>query len=409
MTSESVAEFRSRAKAWLAANLPRLDSEDAMALQRDELASWLRARELQRKLYDGGFAGICFPREYGGLGLGYEYKKAFDAEALAYETPLMLNVPSFAICCATILDMGSEEQKRSHIAAALRGDEVLVQLLSEPSGGSDLAGVLTRADRRDGRWIINGAKTWSTWAFAADYGLCLARTDWNAPKHEGLTMFLVPLRHPGVTINRIKQVNGSVEFCEEFFDDVDVGDDAVVGEPGKGWDVASRQLYHERRSMGDGSEYTSGPGIAEAEDVSVDLLSVVEKAKQAGSQRVREMVGRALVHRAVHGQLSDHVFHAVAGGSLPPAAGSIIRLYMAEVHDVETDTALAVAGTAAAVDDAAGLLDIGTRYLGRQIASIGGGTTEMARNVIGERVLNFPREYAADRGVPFNQVRHGKA
>lgn len=409
VTSESVAEFRSRAKAWLAGNLPRLDSNEAMALQRDELPSWRRARELQRKLYDGGFAGICFPREYGGLGLGYEYKKAFDAEALAYETPLMLNVPSFAICCATILDMGSEEQKRTHIAAALRGDEVLVQLLSEPSGGSDLAGVLTRADRRDGRWVINGAKTWSTWAFAADYGLCLARTDWNAPKHEGLTMFLVPLRHPGVTINRIKQVNGSVEFCEEFFDDVDVGDDAVVGEPGKGWDVASRQLYHERRSMGDGSEYTSGPGIAEAEDVSVDLLSVAEKAKQAGREGVREMIGRALVHRAVHGQLSEHVFHAVADGSLPPAAGSIIRLDMAEVHDVEIDTALAVAGPAAAVDDETGLLDIGTRYLGRQIASIGGGTTEMARNVIGERVLNFPREYAADRGVPFNQVRHGKA
>ncbi len=409
MTSESVEEFRSRAKAWLAENLPRLDSGDAMVLQRDELASWRRARELQKKLYDGGFAGICFPREYGGIGLGYEYKKAFDAEALAYETPLMLNVPSFAICCATILDMGSEEQKRAHITAALRGDEVLVQLLSEPSGGSDLAGVLTRADRRDGRWIINGAKTWSTWAFAADYGLCLARTDWNAPKHQGLTMFLVPLRHPGVTINRIRQVNGSVEFCEEFFDDVDVGDDAVVGEQGNGWDVASRQLYHERRTMGDGSEYTSGPGIAEAEDVSVDLLSLVEKTSQGGSERIREMVGRALVHRAVHGQLSEHVFHAVANGSLPPAAGSIIRLYMAEVHDVEIDTALTVCGPSAVVDDQAGLLDIGTRYLGRQIASIGGGTTEMARNVIGERFLNFPREYAADRGVPFNQVRHGKS
>ncbi|OBI24207.1 acyl-CoA dehydrogenase family protein [Mycobacterium sp. E2238] len=409
MTSESVEDFRRRAKAWLADNLPRLDSGDAMVLQRDELSSWQRARELQKRLYDGGFAGICFPREYGGLGLGYEYKKAFDAEALAYETPLMLNVPSFAICCATILDTGSEEQKRTHIAAALRGDEVLVQLLSEPSGGSDLAGVLTRAERRDGRWILNGAKTWSTWAFAADYGLCLARTDWSVPKHEGLTMFLVPLRHPGVTINRIKQVNGSVEFCEEFFDDVDVGDDAVVGEPGKGWEVASRQLYHERRSMGDGSEYTSGPGIAEAEDISVDLLFLVDKTSQFGSERVREMVGRALVHRAVHRHLSEHVFHAVTKGSLPPAAGSIIRLSMAEVHDVENDTALAVAGPAAVVDDEAGLLDIGTRYLGRQIASIGGGTTEMARNVIGERVLNFPREYAADRGVPFNQVRHGKA
>jgi alkylation response protein AidB-like acyl-CoA dehydrogenase len=409
VTTESVAAFRERARAWLADNLPRLDSDEAMTLQRDEIASWQRARDLQKTLHEGGFAGICFPEEYGGLGLGYEYKRAFDAEALVYEVPLMLNVPSFAICCATILDMGSEEQKRTHIPAALRGEEVLVQLLSEPSGGSDLAGVITRADHKDGRWIINGAKTWSTWAFAADYGLCLARTNWDVPKHDGLTMFLVPLRHPGVTINRVKQVNGSVEFCEEFFDDVEVGEDAVVGEPGKGWDVASRQLYHERRSMGDGSEYTSGPGIAEAEDVSVDLLALVDRANQGENQRLREMVGRALVHRAVHGQLSEHVFHAVTGGALPPAGGSIIRLSMAEVHDVETDTALAVAGAAAAVDDDGGLLDIGTRYLGRQIASIGGGTTEMARNVIGERVLNFPREYAADRGVPFKQVRHGKS
>ena len=408
MTAETVEEFRSRARSWLAANMPRLEPGQAALLQRDAEASWQRARELQKTLYEGGFAGICFPREYGGLGLGYEYKKSFDAESLGYETPLLLNVPSFAICCATILDIGNEEQKRAHIRAALAGDEVLVQLLSEPSGGSDLAGVITRADRRDGRWIINGAKTWSTWAFAADYGLCLARTDWDVPKHQGLTMFLVPLRHPGITINRIRQVNGSVEFCEEFLDDVDVGDDAVVGEPGKGWDVASRQLYHERRTMGDGSEYTSGPGIAEAEDVSIDLLSLVDRTNQHDSERVREMIGRVFVHRTVRAQLSEHVFHAVASGSLPPTAGSIIRLSMAAVHDVETDSAQAVAGSAAVVEDDAELLDVGTRYLGRQIASIGGGTTEMARNVIGERVLNFPREYAADRGVPFNQVRRNR-
>jgi alkylation response protein AidB-like acyl-CoA dehydrogenase len=409
VSAETVEEFRSRARAWLAENMPRLDPAQAALLERDELASWQRARELQKTLYDGGFAGICFPREYGGLGLSYEYKKAFDAESSAYETPILLNVPSFAICCATILDVGSEEQKRTHIRAALRGDEVLVQLLSEPSGGSDLAGVITRAERRDGRWIINGAKTWTTWAFAADYGLCLARTNWDAPKHDGLTMFLVPLQHPGVTINRIQQVNGSVEFCEEFFDDVDVSDDAVVGEPGQGWHVASRQLYHERRTMGDGSEYTSGPGIAEAHDVSIDFVSLVDRTNQGESERAMEMVGRALVHRAVQGQLSEHVFHAVANGSLPPAAGSIIRLGMAAAHDVETDTAYTVAGSSAVIEDDAKELDIGTRYLGRQIASIGGGTTEMARNVIGERVLNFPREYAADRGVPFKQVRRNKS
>ena len=176
--------------------------------------------------------------------------------------------------------MGSEEQKQTHIAAALRGDEVLVQLLSEPSGGSDLAGVITRAERRGDRWVVNGAKTWSTGAFAADYGLCLARTDWEVPKHEGLTMFLMPLAHPGITMNRIRQVDGTEEFCEEFFDDVELGDDAVVGEPGKGWEVASRQLYHERRTMGDGSEFTSGAGILAAADVQIDLLRLVERTGQ---------------------------------------------------------------------------------------------------------------------------------
>ena len=178
----------------------------------------------------GGFAGICFPREYGGLGLPIEYQKAFDAESRTYEMPMILNTPTFTICCATILDTGSEEQKRQHISAALRGDEVLVQLLSEPSGGSDLAGVITRADRVGDKWVINGAKTWSTSAFAADYGLLLARTNWDVPKHEGLTMFLVPINSLGITLRRIKQVNGSVEFCEEFFDNLELGDDAVVGE-----------------------------------------------------------------------------------------------------------------------------------------------------------------------------------
>lgn len=137
---------------------------------------------------------------------------------------------------------------------------MLVQLLSEPSGGSDLAGVLTRAERDGDRWIINGAKTWSTSAFAADYGLCLARTNWDVPKHEGLTMFLVPISHPGITLRHITMLSGSTEFCEEFLDGVDVPDDAVVGEVNGGWAVASRQLYHERRAVGQGSEFASGGG-----------------------------------------------------------------------------------------------------------------------------------------------------
>ena len=406
---ESVDEFRARARAWLAENMPAIDPAEPPAAHRDEERCWLRARELQKRLYEGGFAGICFPAEYGGLGLDYEYQKAFDEESLGYEMPLILNTPTFTICCATLLDTASEELKRRHIAAALRGDEVLVQLLSEPSGGSDLAGVITRAERDGDRWVINGAKTWSTSAFAADYGLCLARTNWDVPKHEGLTMFLVPIKHPGITLRRITQLNGSTEFCEEFLDGVDVGDDAVIGEVNDGWSVASRQLYHERRAVGMGSEFASGSGSEGGRSTPVNYVALAKTIGQSDNERVQQLAGRALVHRAVSDQLISHVYRSVRDGGLPPAAGTLIRLFHAETTTLEMDTGLAITGTSGVVGADGEGLQTGMRYLARQAVCMGGGTIEMARNVIGERVLNFPREYAADRGVPFNQVRHGKA
>jgi alkylation response protein AidB-like acyl-CoA dehydrogenase len=408
-STESVAEFAARARKWLADNMPAIDPDFPPAAPRDNERAWNRARELQKRLYEGGFAGICFPREYGGLGLDYEYQKAFDVESLQYEMPLILNTPTFTICCATLLDVGTEEQKKQHIAAALRGDEVLVQLLSEPSGGSDLAGVITRAERHGDRWIINGAKTWSTSAFAADYGLCLARTDWDVPKHEGLTMFLVPIHHPGITLRHITMLSGSTEFCEEFLDRVDVGDDAVVGEVNAGWAVASRQLYHERRAVGQGSEFASGSGSEGGNFNPVDYIALADRVGQADNERVHEMAGRVMVHRAVAEQLIDHVFRNVRDGVLPPAAGTLIRLFHSETVALDVDTALSISGAAGVVGQIGDGLETGLRYLSRQTVAIGGGTTEMARNVIGERVLDFPREYAADRGVPFNQVRHGKA
>lgn len=404
-TDESVSEFAARARTWLADTMPRIDPADPPEADRGADGPWLRARELQKVLYDGGFAGICFPREYGGLGLPYEYQRAFDDESRNYELPIILNTPTFTICAATILDTGTEEQKRRHIAAAIRGDEVLVQLLSEPSGGSDLAGVITRADHRGDKWVINGAKTWSTSAFAADYGLLLARTDWDVPKHEGLTMFLVPIKSPGITMRRIQQVDGGNEFCEEFFDDLELGDDAVVGEVNGGWAVASRQMYHERRAVGGGSEFASGSGPEGETDQDVDYVALLEATGQSDDARIQEMAGRALVRRAVQQQLIGHVYHGVLDGSLPAAAGSIIRISHAETIQFEIDTALAIVGAAGVVDDGSGLSRFGDRFLSRQTASLGGGTNEIARNIIGERILGFPREYAADRGVPFNQVK----
>ncbi|CAJ1583507.1 acyl-CoA dehydrogenase family protein [[Mycobacterium] wendilense] len=411
-TTESVAEFAARARAWLAENMPRIDPDNPPFSVRAEQQSWDRAKELQKRLYAGGFAGICFPREYGGLGLDFAYQKAFNDECRCYEMPLILNTPSFTICAATILDVGSEQQKRERISAAIRGDEILVQLLSEPSGGSDLAGVITRADRKDDKWIINGAKTWSTSAFAGDYGLMLARTDWTVPKHEGLTMFLVPLNAPGITMRRIKEVNGNEEFCEEFFDGLELTDDAVVGEVNDGWTVATRQLHHERRAVGGGSEFASGTGAENANEMPPDHVGIAERTGQGDDPRVQDLAGRALVRRIVKKQLIDHVGAAIANGSLPPNAGTLIRLFHAETTELEVDTALAIAGTAGVVDEGgelAGMLDIGVRYLSRQTGSLGGGSSEMARNVIGERVLGFPREPAADRGIPFNEVKRGRS
>jgi len=410
-TTESVDQFAARAGDWLATHMPRLDPDRPPRARRDDEGAWLRARELQATLHQGGFAGICFPRKYGGLGLDVAYQDAFNAESADYEMPLILNVPTFAICCASLLDTGTEAQKRQHIAAALRGEEVLVQLLSEPSGGSDLAGLITRAERDGEDWIINGAKTWSTSAFAADYGLLLARTDPTVPKHDGLTMFIVPINAPGVTLRRIKQIDGSDEFCEEFFDGLRLGPDTVVGEVNKGWDVASQLLLHERRAVGQGSEFASGRGRERSEESFANVFALAATADNPDEPMIHDKIGRVLARRMVRDSLVEHVSAAMRAGSLPPAAGSILRLFHSNVTFLEVDTALEVAGTRGVVDadDAEGLVPIGERYLSRQSVALGGGSDEIARNIISERVLGFPREYAADRGVPFNEVKHNRA
>ena len=149
----------------------------------------------------------------------------------------------------------------------------------------------------------------------------LARTNWDVPKHEGLTMFLVPMNAPGITLRRIKQVNGSIEFCEEFFDGLELGDDAVIGQVNDGWAVASRQLYHERRAVGGGSEFASGIGAEGKTDKPTDYAALLERVGQPDNERLQELAGRALVHRAVQQQLIDHVYHGVNDGSLPRPPG----------------------------------------------------------------------------------------
>ncbi|WP_405836633.1 acyl-CoA dehydrogenase family protein [Streptomyces sp. NBC_01518] len=412
---ESVDSFRLRAREWIPANLRRLADlpadERAQRNVSSDRSAWRRARVLQRTLYEGGFAGICYPEEYGGLGLTPAHQRAFNEEVTDYEMPMLLNVPTFTICGPTILDMGSEGQKREHLAAAIRGDEVLVQFLSEPGGGSDLAGGTTRAERDGDVFVLNGSKIWSSGAYAADYALCLARTDWDAPKHRGLTMFLMKVHQPGVHIERIKQVNGGDEFCQEFFDDVVVPASAVVGEVGGGWAVASRQLFHERNAVGGGSPYFSGARAEGRRGTETDpLIDLVRRTGRADDPYARELIAEAHALGVIHGHLVDRVTAGMRTQKMPPAAGSLIRLFHGESATRQAEIALELAGPAAAMSapDGPDTREVGVSFLFRQAEQLGGGSTEMARNIISERILGMPREYAADRDVPFNQVRHGR-
>ena len=203
----------------------------------EELAHLAHCRRLQRMLFDGGFAGICVPRAYGGQGLTPAHQAAFNREIRGYDIP-DTQVPTFTPCMAVILEFGTEEQKARHIPPILKGETFWMQFLSEPSGGSDVAGALTTAVRDGDEWVLNGSKIWTTGAWWADWALCLARTNWDVPKHRGLTVFMLQIHQPGIEIHRIEMLNGSREFCQEFMTDVRIPDSQRIGQVDQGWTVA---------------------------------------------------------------------------------------------------------------------------------------------------------------------------
>ena len=257
---ESVEDFRLRAREWINANLGPMQPWDISQhcdTDEEELRAVARDRALQRKLYDGGFAGICFPKEYGGQGLTPEHNRAFNEELAGHEYPSRFSVPTFSPCAAVLLEYGSPEQKARHLPGILKGEGVWVQLLSEPGGGSDVAGATTAAVRDGDDWILNGSKVWTSRAWWADWGIILARTNWDVPKHQGLSVFILPLHQPGVEIQRIERLNGESEACQEFFTDVRIPDSDRLGEIDAGWTVGTRWMYHER--IGHNSPYVTRP------------------------------------------------------------------------------------------------------------------------------------------------------
>jgi alkylation response protein AidB-like acyl-CoA dehydrogenase len=334
---------------------------------------------------------------------------AFNQESAPYEMPVLLNVPTLSILAPTLLDFGTEAQKRAHIPKILSGEEIWVQFLSEPSGGSDLAGLVTRATPDGDAFILNGSKIWSSGAFRSDYALCLARTEWHVPKHRGLTCFIVKIHQPGIEVQQIKMVNGMNEFCQEFFDDVAIPAANVVGEVNDGWTVATRLLYHEREAVAGGSPYSSGVSGMRSEQGSArdELVELARATGRAGDPVVRQLVAESRANDLVGGQLIRRVAQGMTAGVFGGPAGSLPRLYAATNSERRHDIALEIAGPGAAVGEEGSLPGRkGIEFLMRQGGSLGGGSNEMQRNIISERLLNMPREYAADKDRPFDEVRH---
>jgi alkylation response protein AidB-like acyl-CoA dehydrogenase len=410
---EDVDSFRARAGDWIRANLGPAAPEGVMGTfnlnsEDEELAFVAHDRDIQRRLWEGGFAGICVPREYGGQGLTYAHQRAFNEEMVGFEHPSRLQVPTMSPCLAVLLDFGTEAQKQRHVPAILRGDEIWMQLLSEPSGGSDVAGALTTAVRDGDEWVLNGSKVWTTGAWWSDWGLCLARTNWDVQKHRGLTVFMLPLHQQGIELQQIEMVNGSKEFCQEFLTDVRVPDTDRIGDVDDGWTVGTRWMFHERM-MHSSPLVTMPAGFAPGRS---GFEGVVEVARDAGRMHdplVRDLIGEARMLQVVKEQLQHRISRGIASGTMSDQAAGLARLFHGVAGTRMMTIAFEVAGGlgAAWTDDDGDAGHAGNDFLMRQTACIGGGTTEMARNVISERLLGMPRERTPDRDVAFREVPRG--
>jgi alkylation response protein AidB-like acyl-CoA dehydrogenase len=409
---EDVEAFRSRARAFVGQNLRPAANETIGPLRNErtddeELAAVARDREVQRMLFDAGLAGICFPREYGGQGLTPAHQRVLNQEMAGYEYPARIQAPTLSPCAAVLLDFGTEEQKLAHIPAILRGEEIWMQFLSEPSGGSDVAGALTSAVRDGEEWVLNGSKIWTTGAWWSDWGLCLARTNWDVPKHRGLTVFILPIRQPGLEVHRIEMLNGSMEFCQEFLTDVRVPDSDRVGDVDDGWTVGTRWMFHER--MLTNSPLVTVPTGMTHGGTDSPMVVVARDAGRLSDPYVRDLVGETRMLDIVDRHLQRRIGEGIATGAMADQSAAVGRLFGGVATARRRTVAFEIAGVAgvAWTQDDGELAFSGTDFLMRQVATIGGGTTEMARNVISERVLGMPRERSIDRDVAFRDVPRG--
>jgi alkylation response protein AidB-like acyl-CoA dehydrogenase len=413
---------------------PNVDGDRTPASLREEVAAWVAEQwdpdlslvDWRRRLAASGWAAPSWPTRWHGAGLALWTDEVVSGALLAAGAVGAPVGVGMALAAPTILSHGPDEVRERFLRATLTGEQTWCQLFSEPGAGSDLAGLFTRAERDGDEWVVNGQKVWNTSAHHAHLGMLLARSDFGAPKHHGLTFFVLPMRQPGVEVRPLRQMNNHSSFNEVFLSDARVPDGHVVGEVGDGWRVALTTLAFERRfGAMNRPNYVPAPGRAldearrEADEHfatyrwypqragRVDL--VVERAQSTGAAHdpvVRQEIARVLSMQRVSRWTAERARAALALGRTPGPEGSLGKLatslvarQAARVHAMISGADAMLTGSTSALD---GL--IAEILVSVPAQSIAGGTDEIQRNIIGEKALGLPREPSSDRDRPFRDL-----
>jgi alkylation response protein AidB-like acyl-CoA dehydrogenase len=389
------AAYRAQVRSWLdehKSEAPILTGAGALEDESEIIAA---RRAWQGKLAEGGLAGVTWPKEYGGQGLGPIEQVICNQEIARAQVPGILDAIGVGMLGPTIIAHGAEEQKSRYLGSMHHGDEVWCQLFSEPAAGSDLAAVQTRARLQDdGSWRLTGQKVWTTNAQFASYGLLLARTDGDVPKHKGLTMFIVPMDAEGVTVRGLRQISGEAEFNEVFFDDVPVDASAVVGGVGNGWGTGLTTLMFERVTIGLGGE-----GMGYNSTRFAAALARDEHARR--DPEVRHQLGEIASELLAVRFTGYRTLTALQKGQIPGPEAGLAKVTIVNGAIKAGDLIADVLGPDALSEDGEWAYMI-SFLPGLKSA---GGTEEILRNTIGERVLGLPSEPRLDKGIPFSELR----
>jgi len=399
--TEAEAAIRAEARAWLrTVAKPRGEGEGDWRSFRaksdaDDQAQLDLARAWQRTKFEAGWAAVHWPVEHGGRGLSAIEAGVVAEEEARFDVSARFFMIGIDMAGPTLMAHGTAEQQARFLEPMLRGDEVWCQLFSEPGAGSDLASLGTRAVRDGDAWVLTGQKVWTSSAHLADWGMCLARTDPDAPKHQGIGYFLVDLHAPGVTVRPLRQIDGAIHFNEVFLDGVRVPADRVVGQPTDGWRVAMTTLTAERTAIGEGGQ----TGWRDVADLAARLGRVEDPV-------VRQEIARLHSRQTIQRWLMFRVRTAVAQGRQPGPEGAVLKLVNS--HQVEHlgATLMSVLGPEGMLwhgdaPDGGFWQDV---FLFQWSSRIGGGTEDIQRNILAERVLGLPREPDPLRGVPWRDL-----